>query len=578
MKRTITIILLALLPLPLLAATTFTQKITGIEGDPLTNVEQHLSQIQKSIKKLTDDHVQQLHHEAPDAIKKALKPYGYFKANITSHLAKKNKQQWHATYHVKPGPVIKVNHVEIKLLGPGKYDPEFQKLVKNFPFAKNKPLNTQDYKDAKQALLDLAAARGYFDAKLTKSRVEVHLKPYYSKIFLHLDTGTRYHFGDVTFTRTEKSSRQLADSFLSRYIRFCCGDLYQNQKLLNLQNNLMSSRYFSEVTIYPHPEQAHNLHVPYTVELTPSNSKLYTFGGGFGTDTGIRGLARVDLRRLTSMGHYVSIAAKGASKGGDEMVGYVRGSYNIPGRNPITDLYKFSAEVLQEESEDIGIGRTAKLSTSYTTSVYGWQQTLALTLHLEQSDPTSELPFTSTLLIPSAQWMRVKSDEPLNANNGYRINLSMRGAYEEAFSKTSFFQTQLHAKWIKSLTKHARFIARGDLGYVAIKDIEDLPVTLRFAAGGTQSVRGYGYKSIGPGRTLSVASVELQHRLYDNFWLTGFFDAGQVSSSLFNGFNKSVGGGLVYRSPIGPIALTLARALDKSGMPLRLEFSMGPEL
>ena len=77
---------------------------------------------------------------------------------------------------------------------------------------------------------------------------------------------------------------------------------------------------------------------------------------------------------------------------------------------------------------------------------------------------------------------------------------------------------------------------------------------------------------------LSVASAELQHRLYNNIWLTGFFDVGQVSSSITNDYNKSAGGGIVYRSPIGPIALTLARALDKPGMPLRLEFSMGPEL
>jgi len=91
-------------------------------------------------------------------------------------------------------------------------------------------------------------------------------------------------------------------------------------------------------------------------------------------------------------------------------------------------------------------------------------------------------------------------------------------------------------------------------------------------------VRGYGYRNIKDGRTIGIGSIELQHRIYNKIYGSVFFDAGNVSSNLFSDYDKSVGVGLVYRSVLGSISLTVAQALDKPGQPRRVEFSMGPDL
>ena len=140
------------------------------------------------------------------------------------------------------------------------------------------------------------------------------------------------------------------------------------------------------------------------------------------------------------------------------------------------------------------------------------------------------------------------------------------------------FQAHFYAKYLHSFTDDLMLLARAELGAILIDDLEDLPLSLRFFAGGSNSVRGYGFRNIKDGRNLAIGSIELQHRLYKKFYGSVFFDAGNVSSNLLSDYDKSVGVGLVYKSVLGSISLTLAQALDKPGKPRRLEFSMGPDL
>ena len=111
-----------------------------------------------------------------------------------------------------------------------------------------------------------------------------------------------------------------------------------------------------------------------------------------------------------------------------------------------------------------------------------------------------------------------------------------------------------------------------------VENLNTLPLTLQYYTGGAQSIRGYNYKSIGPGRILTVASIELQHKVYGDWYVSTFFDAGNVANNLTTDFKRGAGVGIVWQSPIGAIELTYARALDDPGRPWRLQFTMGPEL
>jgi hypothetical protein len=94
-----------------------------------------------------------------------------------------------------------------------------------------------------------------------------------------------------------------------------------------------------------------------------------------------------------------------------------------------------------------------------------------------------------------------------------------------------------------------------------------LPPDQRFYAGGSGTVRGYRYQSIGPqfpdnnptgGTAVSAGTVEYRQRILDKFGVVAFVDAGQVADraacSLRMARRRGIGGR--YYTAIGPIRLT----------------------
>jgi translocation and assembly module TamA len=102
-----------------------------------------------------------------------------------------------------------------------------------------------------------------------------------------------------------------------------------------------------------------------------------------------------------------------------------------------------------------------------------------------------------------------------------------------------------------------------------------LPPDQRFYAGGSETVRGYAYQSVGPkfppgspaagqpigGTAITAGSLEFRQRFGANLGAAVFVDAGQVSASLKavpDEFRIGAGAGMRYFTPIGPIRLDVA--------------------
>ena len=87
---------------------------------------------------------------------------------------------------------------------------------------------------------------------------------------------------------------------------------------------------------------------------------------------------------------------------------------------------------------------------------------------------------------------------------------------------------------------------RGTIGTAQGARIADLPPDKRFYAGGSDTVRGFKYQSVGPlfpdnnpvgGLSLDAGTVEFRQRFFKSFGAVVFVDAGQVgrSSAPFTG-------------------------------------------
>jgi translocation and assembly module TamA len=150
-----------------------------------------------------------------------------------------------------------------------------------------------------------------------------------------------------------------------------------------------------------------------------------------------------------------------------------------------------------------------------------------------------------------------------------------KGPFVRAYARYNYYQP--FGGWFAN--------ARVEAGQVFVHSRIAVPDTILFRAGGDNSVRGYGYRTLGPringvvvgGRVETTASVELEHPLTDRLpSLFGalFVDAGNAADR-WNDLRPvvGVGTGLHYRSPVGPLRLDVAYGVDEQRW--RLHLSVG---
>lgn len=540
--------------------------IDGISGDVLQNVESRLAAVQATYgKTLSADKVESIYQQAPQEIRKALEPYGYFKPSISGELLQQ-KNDFVAKFSIKPGPVLRITRIDVSVAGPGENNPKIEKYLSNFPIETGDIFKTETYEKAKEDLFQIANEQGYIKAYLAKSKVTINLVTYEASIVLHLQTGPRYYFGTVNFEESPYSSR-----FLQRFVPFNENQPFSSQKLITFQQELANTFYFQQVVVTPDFDQAQNYRVPITVSVDAPKAKRYTIGVGYGSYTGPRLTAGATLRRVTNTGQHLDAQLKLSS-----VLSGLAAKYYIPGKDPLTDQWLIGANY-QRFLPKKGSSSSETLTAGYVRKTHHFQTSLNLNFLFERYKVVGQPTRASKLLYPSLILSYTKADDLINPRFGKSVSLTVQGATEDILSSTSFAQALLKAKYMYSPFSFGSFILRGELGYTAVHSLNDLPLSMRFFAGGINSVRGYPDSSIGPGRYLEVGSIEYQQHIVGNWNAAIFYDVGTATDHWGSALFKGEGVGVIYKSLVGPINLYVARAMSKPKKPYVIEFSIGPE-
>lgn len=543
-------------------------KLIGLPAKPLKNVIQRLNDKQEQLKyDFTTFVLKRFYRDIPNEIKRGMQPYGYFKPKISSHITHKGRI-WNSEFHVKPGPRLKFTSLDLKITGPGKNDPAFKRLIKNFPVKVGHNFNSIKYENAKRKLFNIAERRGYFNAKMVKSAVYIDLSTYTARVVLHFQTGPRFYFGKTAFTPTPFNK-----NFLNRFLKYREGQHYNQTKVRRTREGLANSNYFQQVIITPETEESDGLYIPVKIDITPQLKKQYTFGAGYGTDTRARASVTVNYRWINQYGHRFSAYLLGSARNSQ-----LAANYYIPGTHPDTDQYIFTAGYL-DENQVTGKGKSVRFSIGYQTMTRGWQQSISLTYLRERYNLRTLPKLNSHLLYPTYTLQRTGRDNQLRPNKGYSIVGRVMGSYQNVLSNTSFAQGRIDAKFLFTLFKTTRFIFRTTIGATAINNIVSLPLSLQFFAGGAESIRGFTYNSIGPGKYIFVGSAEIQQKIYGNFYITGFIDFGNVSNNIFSKkLKQGIGPGIAWLSPVGMFEITVANAITQPNQPWIVQLSMGPAI
>ena len=550
-------------------------RIEGVEGVLAANVRTVLEIARAAdTGALTLDRAVRLHRTADADIGTALEPFGYYRPRIRKSL-EQDGDALVARYAIDPGPATILTRVDIVLTGDGATDPAFVEAVEQFPLARGDTLRHLPYETAKLALITLAGDSGYLAADFDTSLIRVNREESTAEIVIHFVTGPRYRFGPVVFDQ-----EILDTSFLRTRVPFETGEPYQRHRMLELQASLAEDPYFERVEVIPRPERAESLLVPIDVELVPRAKQAFEAGLGYGTDNGPRGRGSARLRRLNRRGHHAAVEVVGSFIERSASAEYMIPAFGHP-KGILTFLagYAFLNPVTSAS-------KTYVASVRLSRPRLGWRETFSLSWQREAFRVATDSA-TSTLFLPGASWERTRSDSRIFPTSGVRTRLDIQGAHDGVLSSASLLRVSAGGKIVHSFGARTRALVRADVGRIFTSQFRRLPPTLRFFAGGDQSVRGFGYQALGPrdakgkitgGRNLVVGSVELDYRVTPRWAVAVFTDAGNALEDFALDLEQAVGAGVRWISPIGLVRVDGAFPITEAEAPFRIHLSIGPDL
>ncbi len=552
-------------------------EVVGVEGEVLKNVRAALAFPSGLVKDgkvdvLWLDHFQE---QIPGKVQEALESLGYYKAAAKISREMTPEGIFRVIVMVEAGEPVRIRTVTVRIEGPGGGEAAFRNAIEKYPLKKGDILRHDIYEDAKKEIQDLSIGMGYLNGRFSRHDIQVQVSQSSADIDLVYVTGPRYFFGQINFS----GAPGYPLGFLNRHVAFKEGDVFSYEKIWQTQRNLTLADRYSDVRIETDKEKALQNRVPVEIKLTPSSEKQVKIGGGYGTDTGPRFSVNYRDKNVFDAGHQwdtglsVSPVLQGVAMG-----------YTVPGVNIRT--YSGLKVNLKRENTDTYTTKEFSVELQHVRP-YFFDKSGAIFLQLlrEDSDAGDEMTNTFSLM-PGFRVFDRQYDHPVRPTKGFSYLAEIRGTHQDLGSYTGFIQGTLSGSGLYPLGGGFSLLTRINAGATLQNEgSKDLPIAIRYFAGGDNSVRGYGYQSLGAkddkgnvvgGKNTLVGSVEVERALWNNWGAAVFYDAGNA----FNSFREidlaqGAGIGCRYYTPVGPIKLDIARQIGTPEPVFRLHLGFG---
>lgn len=513
---------------------------------------------------------------AEQQAEKAAQALGYYQAQIDSEI--QDGENPRLVIKVLPGEPIRLRNVVVRVEGPAASLKAF-KVPQSDALKTGAVLNHGHYEDAKRLIQNQASRYGFFSGRFTSQRLSIDPRAGVADIELVYDSGPRYSLGKVMFSGDSPFDEDL----LKRMVPFKENTPYDSQLIAELNQAMQASGYFEGVRVDAAPTAAVGQVIPVTVQLETRKPRTMGLGLGFSTDVGPRGRANWTRHWANAQGHSYGFESEISAP--RQNVGLW---YDVPLDPPLTDKLRFAGGYQYEEIA--GTDSLSKLLTVgpewHSKLPSGWERVISLKWQREEYRLGDDSGL-STLLMPGISYSYLRSDDRIDPHKGYRLQVDAQVAKEGAGSDANLIRGNVLLKGLTTVAQNHRFLGRVQFGGNFTDGYTSIPPSLRFFAGGDQSVRGYDYQTLSPtnsdgdrigGRYMVAGSVEYQYSIAEKWRLATFVDQGNSFNNLdLPSLKTGVGFGVRWVSPVGPLRLDLAHPLDDDGG-VRLHFSMGPEL
>lgn len=524
---------------------------------------------------------------APAQVRSLLQTEGYFSPQVM--LEREPRRATGETdivrLRVQPGPRARVSRVTLEAQGELERDASagatharlaLAQLRGAWDLPAGSPFRNDSWSDAKAAALSRLRTAGYANAAWDGSAAEVDLARNEVRLFLVVDSGPLFRYGSLLIEGLAAHDAHTVENLLAAQRN----EPVTETMLLDFQDRLQKSGLFEgvNVTLDTDPSTAAQAQIVVRVKEAPL--QVYTFGVGVSANNGPRASVEHLYRRV--LGYAASSRVK-------VELGKKRQAWDAEvSTHPLDGLHRYLAggavERLQSDSDTVlsqrmRLGRTQDRSSVERLHFAEFERSLRTTQSGDRSDSVAlSLNFhgawrdLDSLLLPTRG---VSLNIQVGAGRS-RANTGVSGNFTRGYGRLTGY-LPLGQSWYGQ--------ARLEVGQVFAPDQVAVPESQKWRAGGDESVRGYGYRTLGPlvggvlgsGNAIATGSIEVARPFLarmPSLWGAVFVDVGGADNDVGTIHpSAGYGVGVRWRSPVGPLRLDYAWAHEtKKG---RLHFSVG---
>jgi translocation and assembly module TamA len=393
----------------------------------------------------------------------------------------------------------------------------------------------------------------------------------------HVVVGPRAPIGQIHFT----GLKDVHENFVRKVLTVKPGDRYRPSRIEEARQAVGALGVFSGVSVHARPALDADGRIPLTFDVQERPQHAVALTGSYSTDLGVSLGASWSHRNLFGNAEQLNLSVTGMGLG-TSTAGL---GYNLSAQF-LKPQFLRKDQVL--ELDLIGVreqldayDQTAETAAAYLRRKFSpqWSGSIGVTLTYDQVAQENTNRLYQLIGLPlTVNYDSTKLADLLHDPvSGARASVVVTPTQSFGANNLTFLVLQASGSTYFDLGEPGRSVLalRALAGSILGGSNLELPPDQRLYAGGSATVRGFAYQSIGPqfadgkpmgAKSVDAASIEFRQRILSDYGVAAFLDAGQASMGdmPFNGaVRMGAGVGARYYTPLGAVRADIALPLNR---------------
>ncbi|HEY7978023.1 MAG TPA: BamA/TamA family outer membrane protein [Rhizomicrobium sp.] len=431
--------------------------------------------------------------------------------------------------------------------------------------------------DAQTRLLNALQEDGFALAKVDAPVAYADDAKHELNVSFKVDAGAQVEIGAITF----KGLADVHESFARRALKIKTGDRYKPSKIEEARQALAAQGVFSGVSVHAADHLDADGRVPLVFDVQERKRHAVAITASYSTDLGISLSTTWSHRNLFGNAEQLNLTAAGTGLGNSTTgLGY---TFSAQFLKPLflrpDQTLEFDVSAIKQDLD--AYNQKAETIAGFLRRKFSQMWTGGVGLSLAHDEVSQEGMARLYQLISLPLTVSYDStgiaDVLRDPTNGWRASLAVTPTKSFGYSDLTFFALQASASTYFDFSGDGRSVLalRGLAGSILGGSNMELPPDQRLYAGGSATVRGFAYQSIGPlfpdgnpvgAKSVDAGTIEFRQRIGEDWGGAAFVDAGQASASgaLFTGdVRVGAGIGARYYTALGAVRLDVAVPLTR---------------